>query len=227
MKKIINTYFPFPLKISRKRIFLGRKIHQINGLEWEDDKIHKSDWYMNIDPVAQVLLDQVTEYVDKNELVLDVCCNVGRHLNYLEKSGYNNLHGFDIMKPAIEKMGNFFPNIDKKNIKLGNAVEILPLYPNNSFDWAYTHSATIELIHPSFKTHYEMARIVRKGLIFLLNEGNQGYSRNYELIYNRAGFVTVKKMLVKSSKEYYFTLYVWIKKDYLSDYANPDYLIKK
>jgi SAM-dependent methyltransferase len=226
MKKIMNTYFPFPFKISRKGIFFGRKIHQINGLQWEDEKVHKSDWYINCDPVAQVLLDQITEYVDKNETVLDVCCNVGRHLNYLNNCGYKNLYGFDIMKPAIEKMKILFPDLDAEKIRLGNAVDILPSYTQNSFDWAYTHSATIELIHPSFYIHYEMARIVRKGLIFLLNEGNQGYSRNYESIFNRAGFVTAKKMLVKSEKGYSFTLYVWIKRNFLSEYISPDYLIR-
>ena len=224
MKKLFYTYFALPFKVSRNGVVFGSNIHRLDGEYWSDERVNKLDWYINLDPVARVLLQQITRYVAKDEVVLDVCCNVGRHLDYLNKKGYCNLYGFDIMRPAINKMKECFPDIDINNIREGNAVDLLPSYPDNSIDWAYTHSATIELIHPSFKLHTEMDRIVRKGLIFLLNEGNQGYSRNYESLFNRAGFVTAKKMLVKSAKGYYFTLYIWIKKDYLPKYASPDFL---
>lgn len=226
LRKFINTYAPLPIKLKRKGILFGKSIHANNSRIWHDERINKVEYYKQLDPVAMVLLEQIKKYVNKDELVLDICCNVGRHLNYLTNEGYCNLHGFDVMKPAIENMPRVFPKINYKNIQLGNAVDIIPAYHDNSFDWAYTHSATIELIHPSFKIHNELSRIVKKGLIFLLNENQQGYVRNYEKLFNSAGFITAKKMLVASSKDYNFTLYVFVRNDFLRYYINPDFLIE-
>jgi len=225
LRKFINTYAPLPIKIKGMRMYFGKSIHAINSRIWQDDLINKVDWYKKLDPVAIVLLEQIKKYVNKDEFVLDICCNIGRHLNYLTNEGYCNLYGFDIMKPAIVNMPLVFPKINYKNVLLGNAVDIIPKYDDNNFDWAYTHSATIELIHPSFKLHNELNRIVKKGLIFLINENQQGFVRNYEKLFNSAGFITAKKMVVKSCKNYNFTLYVYIKNDFLPYYTEPDFLI--
>lgn len=220
IKKIINTFFPLPIKLNKKKIIsIGRDIFNIDTRVWENDDIMKSEWYIELDEPAEFLLQRVTYFVsDKHSKIIDICCNIGRHLNYLHEKGYKNLYGFDIMKPAIEKMSKTFPNINMKNISHGNIVDIIPSLNKGSIDWAYTHSATIELVHPHFSIHTEMFRLVKKGCIFLISNNGHRYPRYYRYLFERAGFVTLKEEKYLSEKGNNLTLFVWVKEEYLEEY---------
>ena len=52
--------------------------------------------------------DNVKINKHKKDKVLDLCCNVGRHLNALNKIGYSNLFGVDINNQAIQKMTTIY-----------------------------------------------------------------------------------------------------------------------
>lgn len=224
-RKLKNTFLPLAIKkVSTFDIRYGDEVYRVDAGTWERDSVHLPDWYIDLDPTAQVLLNEVTTYANTDDRILDICCNIGRHLNYLTDHGYRYLYGFDIMKPALDRMSRVFPKIDSSKIKHGNIVDVLPSYPDQCFDFAYTHSATLELIHPSFPAHSHLARIVKKGLVFLLYENGHTYPRYYEYLYNKAGFVSLKNTRIRAESGYFFNLYVFMKPEFVAEYASPVFL---
>lgn len=223
IRSFLNTHFPLPIQRRGKRIFLGSAIFKYDGGTWEDDTVHKPSWFYELDPVALLLLNEIKAYASPSHRILDVCCNVGRHLNALYEAGYTNLSGFDIMKPAVDQIPSLFPSIVSCDIRLGNIVDILPSYQSDSFDWAFTHSATIENVHPSFPVHKHLFNKVTHGCIFLLNVNGHLYPRNYRRLFEQAGFLTISDKLILSSKGYHYNLYVWVKPQVAKLYTSPQF----
>lgn len=210
-----NTYFPLPICFRSRRLLIGDNIFRKRASIWEQENYHKVDSYLRLDDAAHTLLDRVKSLANCDDAILDVCCNVGRHLNSLAQSWYTSLSGFDIMEPAIKSSKTTFPLLERADLRLGNIVDVLPAYQNESFDWSFNHSATIENVHPSFPIHHQMYRLVRKGCIFLINTEGHFYPRNYKHLFESAGFVTLSETSVPSVKDYSFTLYTWVKKSYI------------
>lgn len=223
LRKLFNTLVRLPVKITRAGIFWGKWVVERDSNQWRTESVHKTDWYLELDGLARVLLMYVCAYASKDDRLLDICCNVGRHINGLVERGYSDVHGFDIMSAAVDRMKLEFPLISDEKIRVGSIIEILPDYPDGYFDFAYTHTATLELIHPSVKVEKELARIVKKGLIFLLNEDGQSYPRFYEYLYNKVGFFTLRKIVIEEAASGRLLLYVFIKKEFLEEYSSTDF----
>ena len=80
-----------------------------------EKSVHSFQYYKELNYEAKFLLNKVKKYsLSKNSKILDLGCNVGRHLNFLKKNGYRNLYGVDIGKLAIKNSKKFFPNLKKK-----------------------------------------------------------------------------------------------------------------
>lgn len=156
---------------------------------WVDENYYKSDFYLKIDKRAKIFIEYVTRITSKNDSILDICCNQGRFLYHLKSHGYSHLYGFDIMGPAIERLKNN-SNYDEKIIhaECCMAQDYLRRQKSNSFDWAITYTATIELIHPEFDIFYNLSRILRKGMILAINENGHTYPRFYRYLIKKNGF---------------------------------------
>ena len=133
------------------------------------------------------------EISNKNEKILDICCNRGRFLIELKKRGYKNLFGFDVMGPAIEKlkMHNAF-DPDIFHIEHCLAQDYFKSKKEENFDWAMTYSATIELLHPQFDIFKELGRTVKKGMVLVLNEKGLPYPRFYRHLHKKNGFEIIR-----------------------------------
>lgn len=185
-----NTYCPVPVARVGKRIVFGKRIVEVEARPWRDAISHDWTLYRRVDGTAQILLDELTRVTSKEDRILDICCNVGRHLNYLANDGYGNLTGFDVMKSAIERAPLEFPSLQRARLVHASAPEFFNSCPDEAFDWAFTHSATIELMHPSFRIEQEIFRTVSKGAILLLNPSGHKYPRRFDVRFDRAGFCT-------------------------------------
>ena len=62
----------------------------------------------------------------------------------------------------------------------------------DSFDYAITFSATIELIHPGFDLFKELYRVLNKGFVFIINENGHTYPRFYRHQLRSKGFRIIK-----------------------------------
>lgn len=70
---------------------------------------HYYNHYLSLDYKSNLLIKIIKKYSpSKNNKILDLGCNVGRHLNFLKIAGYKNLYGVDIGKVPLKKLKNFF-----------------------------------------------------------------------------------------------------------------------
>ena len=185
-----NTYVPIPVARVGSRIIFGKQIVEVEAEPWRNAVSHDWTLYRQVDETARILLDELTRVSSKDDRILDICCNVGRHLNYLANHGYIDLTGFDVMKSAIERAPHEFPCLQSARLVHASAPEFFETCPDEAFDWAFTHSATIELMHPSFRIEREIFRTVSKGAVLLLNPTGHKYPRRYDVLLGKAGFRT-------------------------------------
>ena len=211
----LNTHCPLPVSFRGRHVKFGDSIFRFDGSEWSEIGIHDTKNFLELDDTARALLSRIKKVTFPSDSILDICCGPGRHLNDLALSGYTSLHGFDIMRPSITNAVTYFPSLKNADLRLGNIIDVLPEFSNSSIDWAITHSATLENIHPSFPVHNYIFDVVRKGCIFLLNTTGHLYPRNYKYLYENAGFHTVSEDIVPSRKNYNFTLFTWVKPSYI------------
>ena len=190
IRRCVNTFRPTALLLGRLQG--GPAKRQKDALIWSGQGHFKTDFYAKLDAGGTVLADYVNATVKKSESVLDICCNQGRFLLDLRRKGFTDLYGFDIMSPAIEFLKQS-PDYDSKQISVEQcfAQDYFKDKADNSFDWAITYSATIELIHPEFDIFAELKRTIRKGMILVLDEKGHSYPRFYRLLHRMNGFEIV------------------------------------
>ena len=155
---LLSRIWFFPINI------MSRYWHNIS----EGDS-HNYEKYSKVDVSAKILLEKVIKFSDKKkDKILDLGCNVGRHLNYLKEKNFKRLHGVDICKLSIRKSTLIFPNLKKINLKCASFEDYLVNAQNDEFDIIYTHGATIELIKPTFPLISELSRVTKKYIILLI-----------------------------------------------------------
>ena len=173
IRKPFNTFFLANLNF-KKKAYKESKI-------WRDQSHYKIEFY---EEITSEYIKKFNNYLlsetDKEDKILDICCNQGRFLKFLHHKGYRSLLGVDIMSDAITKLKQ------SEEYKKGGiyaeenlAQEFILKMEENSIDYAITYSATIELFHPGFNIFKELRRVTRKGFIFVLNEYGHTYPRFY------------------------------------------------
>ena len=189
-RKIANTFRP--------AVWFAKQFYDIdktisnNAALWENEGQYQSDYYSTLGENEQKFIDYVIDNSDKSDSVLDVCCNQGRFLFDLQSKGYSSLYGFDIMGEAIDKLKNK-PEYQPETIHVEHvlAQNYFDDKEDNSFDWAITYTATIELINPEFDIFSELSRTVKKGMFLVINENGHSYPRFYRLLHRINGFRVV------------------------------------
>jgi len=200
-KKIINTFLTprwggvyasynknFAKNLKNKKLFwLFSKFwflpYDLSVRYWHNadiNSLHYFKHYLSLDFKSKFLIKTIKKYSpSKNIKILDLGCNVGRHLNSLKKSGYNNIYGVDIGKIPIKKSKKIFLNLKKINMKCSSFENYIYKTKNNFFNLIYTHGATIEMVKPTFPLVFQLSRILSSSgyLILLINESGHAYPR--------------------------------------------------
>jgi SAM-dependent methyltransferase len=218
IKKIINTFLTPRWKhvyknfnidfVKKKKNFLFYILskfwfmpHDYTYQYWHKANIYSKHYfshYLTLDPKARILIKQVQKYSSTSNKILDLGCNVGRHLSELKKLGYSNLYGVDIGKIPIAKSKKIFLNLKRVKNVCSSFEEYLFKTPNNFFNLIYTHGATIELIKPTFPLISQLHRVLDNGgyLVFLIDENGHSYPRfwRYEFKLNNLSIVKAKNI---------------------------------
>jgi SAM-dependent methyltransferase len=160
---------------------------------------HNYKKYVKIDYYSKILLNAVIKFSNKEDEILDLGCNIGRHLNFLKKKKYKKLNGVDIGKFAIKKSTLIFPNLKKINLKCNSIENYLINAKNKKFDIVYTMGATIELVKPTFPLAQELSRVIRKYLILLIDENGHSYPRFWRLEFKINGFCLKYSKILKNT----------------------------
>jgi len=138
--------------------------------------------------LLKLLKNFVKNYDSK---ILEIGCNAGRNLAYLNKNNYHNLSGIEISKKALDVMDELFPEL-KQNTKIYNSSveEKIKNFDDNEFDLVFT-MAVLEHIHSDSEWIFkEMNRISKNFLILIedeLNESWRHFPRNYKNIFESMG----------------------------------------
>ncbi len=180
------------------RIPLPWRTHLTSDRYWGNRQMgdsHGPQQYVELQAGSHVLIEEVVRHASRPDVsILDLGCNVGRHLNALHKRGYTNLYGVDVQKAAIEQMERVFPDMRAKaHIEENTFQEYLPKVPDRFFEVVFTFGATIELVSPSFPICQEMARTAAKAVVLAINESGHAYPRLWETEFRRAGFKLTKR----------------------------------
>jgi SAM-dependent methyltransferase len=177
LRRFFCTFAPF---LVRRQAGAATQAH------WEK---HSTAPFDGIDPASQAEMDEIMDLMpDRNASILDLGCNVGRHLDYLYRQGYRNLRGVDWSGAAIRDMATRYPETHAgSRLTVASFQDFLAGNPG-PVDLVYTRGATFELVHPSFPLAKQVCRIAKRYVVLMISEAGHAYPRCWEYEFAREGF---------------------------------------
>jgi SAM-dependent methyltransferase len=153
---------------------------------WE---AYPTSHFQELSETCHTLLQEVMRVApDLNTSILDMGCNVGRHLNHLHERGYRNLRGVDFSSTAIAQMATRYPQMRATSEIYQMSFQRFLRSIDDPVDVAYTRGATFELVHPSFPLIERLCAKVRRHIVLALQESAHYYPRCWEYEFARQGF---------------------------------------
>ncbi len=177
-RRFACTFLPF---LVRRQGGAGTREH------WE--KHPTAAAFEGIDPASQVQMDEIMALApERNAAILDLGCNVGRHLAYLHGQGYRNLHGVDWSESALRDMAARYPDMHANAMLTRASFEDFLGAAREPVDLVYTRGATFELVHPAFPLIHHVCRIAKRHAVLVITEAGHAYPRFWEYEFAREGF---------------------------------------
>jgi len=158
------------------------------------------EFFLGLTGIADVhrasrnLMGNVREFLpDKESSILELGCNVGRNLMYLHTADYENIYGVEISQRAVE-VGEAYYTALRGKIEVSSIEDYLRGDPEQ-FDMVFTYSCLMH-IHPDSNWIFPKMAALAKRFIFTneveATSGSFKYPRNYQVIFERLGFVQRK-----------------------------------
>ncbi len=160
------------------------------------DADNEPEGYLQPEERSEFLFEIVRAYAEPDASVLEIGCNVGRNLAFLQDNGYSRLAGIEINPSALEILARRFPEL-KAAARIENAaVEIaLPRLADSEYDLIFT-MAVLEHLHPDSEWVFgEIARVGRT-LLTIEDESSihwRAFPRDYRRIFERLGMTQVEE----------------------------------
>jgi SAM-dependent methyltransferase len=157
---------------------------------WKFDDDNNPETYLDSETTkgrTRFLLKTANRFVNKNDSVLELGCNVGRNLNALYLDGFRNLSGIEINERAIRILKASYPKMAEQVTLFNRPVEdVITKLGDNAYDAVFT-MAVLMHIHPESEWVFaEMVRITKKHLILIEHEESQNwrvFRRNYANVF--------------------------------------------
>ena len=150
---------------------------------------HSSEPFSKPDPAGLAMMQEILERVpDREAAILDMGCNVGRHMNYLHQQGYRNLHGVDFSSRALRDMATTFPELHAVARVTAASFQDYLTRDLAEMDVVFTYGATFELVHPTFPLVRRICRIARRYVMLVISESGHAYPRLWEYEFAKEGF---------------------------------------
>jgi len=152
---------------------------------------------------SEKLVSLFNKYCSKDDEILELGCNIGRNLHYLNMAGYKYLSGIDVNQKAIDLGKTIFPDTVAKLPITCSLLEdaFLDMSPN-SFDAIFSMAVLMHL-HPSSEWVLQsMIQATRKYIITAEGEGMVSIRvipRNYKDIFEKFGMKQVEEEYVEYS----------------------------
>lgn len=135
-------------------------------------------------------------YVAKDDTVIELGCNCGVNLHWLQQLGYSRLNGAEINPHAIEQMKTTFPELYRNSTLFEGSIEnFAKATKANTFDVVFTVGVS-QHIHPAHNYLFaEMVRVCKKYICTIEPEtanSNYVFARNYRRIFESCGCVQLQ-----------------------------------
>lgn len=130
-----------------------------------------------------ILLRIMSQYVSKDDSILEIGCNVGRNLNVLWEERYKKLNGIELNPEAVKEMKRFFPKLDAK-IQVGAIEDLVKKLPN--YDVIFSFAVFEHIPRESDWIFPELEKRANKFIITIEDEKNQTwrhFPRNYKKMF--------------------------------------------
>lgn len=141
---------------------------------------------------SRYILKQIEDFgIPKQAKILEIGCNCGRNLNYLQRHGYERLVGIEINQDAIDFGRDFFKNENYKTIcgPVENIIDTL-----DTFDLIFT-CAVLMHIHPQ-QADFVFTKMREKSDKILIIEDTL-INRDYKAIFEENGHKLIREEITK------------------------------
>ena len=165
---------------------------------WEDP-LHagnKPEKYAEHPERSRYLLELLGDLDPKPKGALEVGCNVGRNLHFLQQAGYETT-GIELSAKAVAALRETYPALAAgARIINAPAEEALRDLPAKGFDVVFTMAVLVHIPPPGCDGVFrEMARVAKNHIITIEDEGlhtERHFPRDYEQIFAPLGFRQIK-----------------------------------
>jgi SAM-dependent methyltransferase len=184
-----------PLRPAPHRLKTREELHAY----WQDpDEGNRPEAYLEPgDPTrrSEFLVRLFRQYVSPEWRILEIGCNAGRNLHFLDQAGYHNLAGIEISSQAVRMLRETFPEMARRIAVHQGAVEaVIRELDAAAFDVVFA-LAVLEHIHPESEwTFAEMARIAGRLLVTIEDEHGRSWRhvpRSYDRVFEPLGMKQV------------------------------------
>ena len=196
-RKILNSSMPLMLRQFLKFLYKKEKADQSYWAGRPEEGERGATNYIDMDATGRALIDEVEKRaINKEAGILDLGCNVGRHLNALRERGFHNLYGVDLSKAARKVSKDVFPALNEiAEFEEGSFEAYLSNSPSKKFDVVYTHGATIEHVNPVFPLVQEICRVTKHCVVLgAVYYNGSTYPRFWTYEFEKNGFYLCKLM---------------------------------
>ena len=134
--------------------------------------------------------------VQKGWDILEVGCNCGRNIAYLQDAGYLNVTGVEINPEAVEYAWAALPPAARA-MTVSDAQSFLAMKPPNSYDVVFTQSVLMHVPPEDDYLFGQMARVASKGVLTCEVETQSGellrhkFNRNYRGVFEGLGLTQI------------------------------------
>lgn len=172
--------------------FDAKERNHVKSWQEGEEGAYRDPYHWSVlEPEIKNFLDIFLNYIEPTDLVLDLGCNVGRVMSYLNENSIRNLHGVDIMKRALDLTPQFFPElINNKRSKFFHMTfaDFYKVTPKAYYDCTFSRGATIELIHLREKIITNICDTTKKYVFLIINENAHSYPKFYIYEFYRNSF---------------------------------------
>ena len=175
-------------------------------LYWSNppDKWNKPTEYAKYIKRSEFLMSFLPDYVNKEESVLELGCNVGRNMNALYQEGYYDLTGVDINATAIKLSAEIYPNL---NSVAEFYIESIESWIKNNplqYDCIFTMAVLEHIPKGSEWIFVNIAHKARHTIITVEDElsiSERHFPRNYQVVFDRLGWRQLAQKQATSADE--------------------------
>ncbi|MGA9217648.1 MAG: class I SAM-dependent methyltransferase [Nitrososphaeraceae archaeon] len=163
-----------------------------------NDRWNSPELYLQGHERSEFLVSIVKRYLNHEDSILEVGCNVGRNMQFLFDAGFRNLSAVEISAKALELLKLKFPIIAKSSRIYNSTIEDwVQSYSSLQFDLIFAMAVLEHLHWDSDWVFSYLSKMSKKYLVIIEDEwqvSNRHFPRNYKDIFENLGMTQLEEI---------------------------------